>query len=56
MKRKSLVMNVVIVCSNCNPFIGSLDGSPSTKSQTYEYEASFGWKRILVDAVRCNVI
>lgn len=32
--------------------LGALDGSPNTRSMTYEYEASLGWKRILVDAVR----
>lgn len=30
---------------------GALDGSPNTRSMTYEYEKSFRWKRILVDAV-----
>eukprot|EP01036_Dinobryon_divergens_P026735 gene26735-35415_t len=30
--------------------IGALDGSPNTRSMTYEYEVSLGWKRILVDA------
>ena len=32
-------------------FPGALDGSPNTRSMTYEYEVSLGWKRILVDAV-----
>ena len=30
--------------------LGALDGSPSTRSMTYEYERSFGWRRVLIDA------
>lgn len=30
--------------------LGALDGSPHTRSMTYEYEKSLGWKRILIDA------
>jgi len=30
--------------------LGALDGSPSTRSMTYEYEKSFGWRRVLIDA------
>lgn len=29
--------------------LGSLDGSPKTRSMTYDYEKYFGWNRILVD-------
>jgi len=29
--------------------LGALDGSPGTRSMTYEYEKSLGWKRILVE-------
>ena len=30
--------------------LGALDGSPISRSMTHEYELSFGWKRILIDA------
>ena len=29
--------------------LGALDGSPQSRSQTYDYENSFNWKRILID-------
>ena len=29
--------------------IGALDGSPHTRSMTYEYEAQMDWKRIMVE-------
>jgi hypothetical protein len=29
--------------------LGALDGSPQTRSQTYEYEKSLGWRRILIE-------
>ena len=29
--------------------LGALDGSPGTRSMTYEYEKSLGWKRILIE-------
>jgi hypothetical protein len=29
--------------------LGALDGSPGTRSQTYEYEKTLGWKRILIE-------
>ena len=30
--------------------LGALDGSPNTRSMTYEYEKSMGWRRVLIDA------
>jgi hypothetical protein len=29
--------------------LGALDGSPKTRSMTYDYEKSFGWQRVLID-------
>ena len=29
--------------------LGALDGSPGTRSMTYDYENSFNWRRILVE-------
>lgn len=29
--------------------LGALDGSPGTRSMTYDFERSFGWRRILVE-------
>ena len=29
--------------------LGALDGSPGTRSMTYDYEDSFNWRRILVE-------
>lgn len=29
--------------------LGALDGSPKTRSMTYEYEKEFGWHRILIE-------
>jgi len=29
--------------------LGALDGSPGTRSMTYEFENSFNWRRILVE-------
>jgi hypothetical protein len=39
--------------------LGALDGAPGTRSQTYEYEKNFGWKRILIEgnpSYRTNLI
>lgn len=29
--------------------LGALDGSPQTRSMTFDFEKSFGWRRILVE-------